>query len=58
MLAAMVWLGPILALVSVLSYFEVFATWPVTRDVPWVNLIGLAVALGLSIAGYQFCIVA
>lgn len=51
MLAAMVWLGPILALASVLSYFEIFATWPVTRDVPWLNLIGLAAAVGLSVAG-------
>ena len=47
----MVWLGPILALAAVLSYFTVFATWPITRDVPWVSLIGLAIALGFSIAG-------
>lgn len=51
MLALMVWLGPIIAFFGVASYFTVFAQWPVTRDVPWVNLILLAVALGLSIAG-------
>ncbi len=51
MLAGMVWLGPILAIVGVLSYFTVFATWPITRDVPWVNLTVLAIALGFSVAG-------
>ena len=47
----MVWLGPLLALVAVASYFTVFVNWPLTRDVPWVNLILLAVALAASIAG-------
>jgi hypothetical protein len=53
MLLAMVWLGPVLALVAVASYFTVFVNWPVTRDVPWVNLILLAAALGASIAGLR-----
>jgi len=47
----MVWLGPLIALAAVASYFAVFVNWPLTRDVPWVNLILLAVALGASIAG-------
>ena len=46
-----VWLGPILAFVAVASYFALFLNWPITRDVPWVNLILLALALGASIAG-------
>jgi hypothetical protein len=48
----MVWLGPLLALVAVASYFTVFVNWPATRDVPWVNLLLLAAALGLSVAGF------
>ncbi|MEX2208828.1 MAG: hypothetical protein WEF50_21640 [Myxococcota bacterium] len=47
----MVWIGPILALVAVASYFTVFLNWAITRDVPWVNLILLALAVGVSIAG-------
>jgi cytochrome oxidase Cu insertion factor (SCO1/SenC/PrrC family) len=47
----MLWLGPLLALVGVASYFTVFVNWPITRDVPWVNLILLALALAASIAG-------
>ena len=47
----MVWLGPILAFVGVASYFALFLNWPITRDVPWVNLILLALAVGASIAG-------
>jgi hypothetical protein len=47
----MVWLGPLVAIVAVASYFTIFVNWPITRDVPWVNLILLALALGASIAG-------
>jgi hypothetical protein len=47
----MVFLGPILALVAVASYFALFVNWAITRDVPWVNLILLALALAASIAG-------
>ena len=50
-LVRMVWLGPLLALAAVASYFTVFVNWPITRDVPWVNLIALALAAGASIAG-------
>lgn len=31
-----------------LSYFFVFAQWPLTRDIPWVNYIILLLALGLT----------
>ena len=51
MLARMVWLGPLLALVAVASYFTVFVNWPLTRDVPWVNFGLLAIALAASVAG-------
>ena len=52
MLGRMVWLGPLLAIVGVLSYFTIFVNWPITRDVPWVNLLLLAFAVGASIAGF------
>ena len=51
MLPPMVWIGPILAFVGVASYFAFFLNFAITRDVPWVNLILLALALGASIAG-------
>ena len=53
MVGGMIWLGPILAVVAVLTYFTVFVNWPITRDVPWVNLGLLALAIGLSIAGLR-----
>jgi hypothetical protein len=32
------WGGPLLAVAGLVSYFALFARWPVTRDVPWLNL--------------------
>jgi hypothetical protein len=34
-----VWLGFIFSIVAFLSYFLVFARFPVTRDVPWANFL-------------------
>lgn len=45
------WLGPLLAIVGLVSYFTVFYRWPVTRDVPWVNFAILLGALALSAVG-------
>ncbi len=39
------WAAPLLAVVGFLSYWGFFVRWPQTRDIPWVNLIVLAVAL-------------
>jgi hypothetical protein len=47
------WLGPPLALVAAVSYFTLFLRWPATRDLPWLNLLLLAAALGLSARGVQ-----
>lgn len=47
------WAGPLLALLGVWSYFAVFAFWPATRDFPWVNLLILALALGVSALGLR-----
>jgi hypothetical protein len=53
MLPRMVWLGPIVALVAVASYFAFFLNYAITRDVPWVNLGLLALAIALSIMGLR-----
>jgi hypothetical protein len=47
------WLGPLVALGAVASYFTLFVRWPATRDFPWVNLALLALALGLSLRGLR-----
>lgn len=49
----MVWLGPLLAIVGVASYFVFFLNFAITRDVPWVNLGLLALAIGVSIVGLR-----
>ena len=51
MLAAMAWLGPILAFVAAASYFVVTMNLSITRDLAWVNVILLAVAIGVSVLG-------
>ena len=43
--------GLLLAVISFLSYFFLFARFPATRDFPWVNLILFAAALAIAAAG-------
>jgi hypothetical protein len=42
-----IWAGFLIAITAFVSYFFLFAQFPITRDVPWVNflLFGLAAAL-------------
>lgn len=47
------WLGFLLSVVAFLTYPFVFARWPVTRDVPWVNYILFAIAIVLLVAGVR-----
>lgn len=49
----LLWLGPLVSIVGFLSYWAVFARWAATRDVPWVNMIILAVGLYLSFGGLR-----
>jgi hypothetical protein len=42
------WLGPLLALAGVVSYFTLFVRWPALRDFPWVNLPVALAGVGLS----------
>lgn len=46
-----IWLGPIVTVVAVLSYFSYFARFPALRDFPWFNLIMVAVGILLSVGG-------
>ncbi len=50
---APLWGGFFLTIAAFVSYFFVFARWPVTRDVPWVNYILFAIALVLIVAGLR-----
>jgi hypothetical protein len=47
------WLGFILSLVAFLSYFLVFAKFPVTRDMPWTNFLLFALSLVLLFVGLR-----
>ena len=48
-----VWAGFLLCLLGVVSYFVLFARFPVTRDVPWANFLILAAGLGFLISGLR-----
>ncbi len=43
-----IWIGPLVALVAVASYFAVFLNYPPTRDVPWPSYALLALAVVAS----------
>ena len=47
------WLGFILSLAAFLSYFLVFAKFPVTRDMPWTNFLLFALSLALLFVGLR-----
>ena len=46
-----VWLGLLLTIVGVLSYFLIFAMHPSTRDFPWVNLPIVLLGTFLAVRG-------
>lgn len=48
---AALWMGFLIAMFAFLSYIPIFAKYPVTRDVPWVNYLIFALGLPLLIAG-------
>jgi len=47
-----VWIGSILSVVALVSYFFFFARFPALRDTPWVNLLVLVAGVGMSVFGY------
>jgi len=47
------WIGLLLCVIGVVSYFALFARFPVTRDMPWANFLILAAGLGFLISGLR-----
>ncbi len=43
------WIGPLIALAGLLSYFTYFVRFPSFRDSAWLNLVLVGLGLGLSI---------
>lgn len=48
-----VWVGFLLSCIALLSYFFVFVWFPVTRDVPWANLLLFGIAVALVLIGVR-----
>ena len=49
----LLWLGPLIAVPGLLSYFVFFSRWPAFRDTAWLNFAILAVALAISAMGLR-----
>ncbi len=47
----LIWVGPVVTVAAILSYFMVFARYPALRDFPWLNLPLAVLGIGLSAAG-------
>jgi hypothetical protein len=47
------WLGPLIAVPGLLSYFVFFSRWPSLRDTAWLNFLILAAALVISAMGLK-----
>jgi hypothetical protein len=50
---APLWLGFLVAMFAFLSYVPIFARYPSTRDIPWVNFLIFAIALALLFVGLR-----
>jgi len=46
------WLGPLVTIAGMVSYFLFFARFPVLRDFPWINLPMVVIGMGLSLLGF------
>ena len=47
------WTGFVLSIIAFFSYFGFFYRFPITRDIPWVNLILFAIAIALLVMGVR-----
>ena len=47
------WMGPLIAVPGFLSYWLFFVQWPLFRDFPWMNLLILSLAIGISLVGVR-----
>jgi hypothetical protein len=52
-MSSRLWYGLLLSIVAVASYAVFFYRFPVTRDIPWVNLLLFAAAIYLLISGFR-----
>lgn len=48
-----IWAGLLVTLAAIFTYVPLFVPYPITRDVPWVNLLLFAVGGGLLAAGLK-----
>jgi hypothetical protein len=48
-----IWTAFLLSIFALLSYFFIFSEWPITRDLPWVNLLLFAIVAGLLFVGLR-----
>jgi hypothetical protein len=48
-----VWAGFLLSLIALASYPFIYLNWPITGDIPWVNLALFAIAAALLFAGVR-----
>lgn len=44
----LVWIGVLISVIGLVSYFTFFARFPATRDIPWVNLILVCAGMAVS----------
>lgn len=49
----LIWIGVLISVIGLVSYFTTFARFPLTRDVPWVNLPLVFIGLGVSIVAIR-----
>jgi len=49
----LIWVGFLVCAFAFLSYVPIFARYPVTRDIPWVNLLLFAVGLIILFVGWR-----
>ena len=50
---AALWIGFLVAVFAFLSYIPIFAKYPSTRDMPWVNFLIFAIALAFLFVGLR-----
>ena len=50
---ALPWIGFLICLFAFGSYIPIFARWPMTRDVPWVNLLLFVAGLIVLFVGWR-----
>jgi hypothetical protein len=49
----LVWIGPLIAVIGLVSYFFVFARYPAFRDTAWLNLLLVGAGLGMSVVAIR-----